>query len=188
METVELQSSLQGKMLIAQPVAQSTFFGQSVVLVCEHNSRGAWGLVVNNPSTTTGVKDIAATMNIDYLGTESAYIGGPVSTDSIHIIHTPDIVEHNTWWINNMLCVTSSVHLLQKIAYGKGPKNWRLTVGMSTWQGGQLEGEQSGEPPWTPQHRWLTTSIPHDILKKPVKSLWKEATAVAINNSVNNFF
>jgi len=56
MQNVELQSSLQGQLLIAQPIANSTFFAQSVVLLCEHHANGAWGLVVNKPSTEVNVE------------------------------------------------------------------------------------------------------------------------------------
>lgn len=183
-----LNGSLQGQILIAQPSANSTFFAQGVVLVCEHHTQGAWGLMVNKPSATVKVRDIAQDMNLDYTGDDPVYIGGPVETDGLHFIHTPDCVASNTFWVTNTLCVTSSVSILREIVNDRGPKSWRMCLGLSTWAGGQLDGEQSGTPPWTPQHKWLTTSVPNDILEKPTKTLWNEATAVAINNSVNNFF
>jgi len=181
-------TGLQGKILISQPLAHSTFFAQSVVLVCEHHAKGAWGLILNKPSPTVMVKHIAQDLGINYAGNEACYVGGPVHTDGLHFVHTPDCLASNTWWVTNTLCVTSSETILREIANGRGPKHWRMCLGVSSWQGGQLEGEQSGQAPWTEQHKWLEAPVPNNILEKPVKSLWKEATAISINHSVNNFF
>jgi putative transcriptional regulator len=188
MQNVELQSSLQGQLLIAQPIANSTFFAQSVVLLCEHHANGAWGLVVNKPSIEVNVGNIAATFGIDYPSEESVYIGGPIETDGLHFIHTPDCLASNTRWVTNTVCVTSSEYILRELAQGRGPKAWRLVVGVSSWKGGQLEGEQSGERPWTPQHRWLTQPCPNNLLELPVRHLWKGQTHNAIESSVNKLF
>jgi len=188
MESVEIQSSLQGQLLIAQPVAQSTFFAQSVVIVCEHHASGAWGLVLNKPSETTTVSDIARSLNIEYPSNDPVYIGGPVEREGLHFIHTPDCLASNTWWVTTNLCVTSSEYILRELAQGRGPHRWRLVIGVSAWKGGQLEGEMSGEPPWTPQHRWLTQPCPNNILELPAEHLWKGQTHNAIESSVKKLF
>jgi putative transcriptional regulator len=179
--------SYQGKLLIAQPTALSSFFTQSVVLICEHHSQGAWGLMLNRPNPSVMVKHIASDLGLNYTGDEAVYIGGPVEPDGLHFIHTPDCVVHNTWWVTNTLCVSSSQDILKSIVDGKGPKRWRMVVGVSSWQAGQLEGEQTGERPWTPQHRWLTQPCPANILDLPTRHLWKGQTHNAIESSVKNF-
>lgn len=182
-----LQGSLQGKILIAQPSAQSTFFEKSVVLVCEHHKQGAWGLIINKPSQKIKVNQIAASVNIRLDSNDSVYIGGPVESDGIHILHTPDCVMANTLWITNNVCSTSSIELLSEIAKGRGPQHWRLCMGVSAWQAGQLDGEMSGEHPWTPQHRWLTQPCPKNLFDLPTEHLWKGQTHNAIENSVKSF-
>ena len=188
MSTVEIQSSLQGQLLIAQPTANSTFFAQSVVLVCEHHANGAWGLVLNKPSTDTTVGQLAQKIGIQLDSSEPVHVGGPVEREGLHFVHTPDCLSSNTWWVTNNICVTSSEYILREIAEGKGPKRWRLIVGVSAWKGGQLEGEQSGEPPWTPQHRWLTQPCPNNVLELPTRHMWKGQTHNAIEDSVNRLF
>jgi len=188
MSTVEIKSSLQGQLLIAQPTANSTFFAQSVVLVCEHHANGAWGLVLNKPSTETNVGQLAQKLQIDLESNEPVYIGGPVEREGLHFIHTPDCLSSNTWWVTNNICVTSSQYILREIAEGRGPKSWRLVVGISAWKGGQLEGEMGGEPPWTPQHRWLTQPCPNNVLELPARHLWKGQTHNAIEDSVSKLF
>jgi len=188
MQNVEIQSSLQGQLLIAQPTANSSFFAQSVILVCEHHAGGAWGLVLNKPSTETTVKDLAQGLSITANSAEPVYIGGPVEREGLHFVHTPDCLSSNTFWVTNNICVTSSEYILREIAEGRGPKSWRLVIGVSAWKGGQLEGEMAGEPPWTPQHRWLTQPCPNNILELPVRHLWKGQTHNAIESSVNKLF
>ena len=58
-------------------------------------------------------------------------------------------------------------------------------MGVSTWQSGQLEGEQSGEHPWTPAHRWLTAPCPSNVLTKDTDELWEACVGVAIQNRVS---
>jgi len=182
-----LKGSLQGQILIAQPSANSTFFAESVVLVCEHHKDGAWGLMLNKPSQQVGVSEIARDIKLDYDGDEPVYIGGPVHTDGLHFIHTPDCLASNTFWVTNTLCVTSSVSILREIIAGRGPKHWRMCLGLSSWSPGQLEGEQSGKHPWTEQHRWLTQPVPKNVLELPPQHLWKAQTHNAIESSVKNF-
>lgn len=183
-----IQGSLQGKILISQPLAQSTFFEQSVVLVCEHHKQGAWGLVINKPSKHITVDKIAASVGITFESDQPVYIGGPVETDGIHILHTPDCIMENTLWVTNSICSTSSISLLSEISKGRGPQHWRLCMGVSAWQSGQLDGEMSGEHPWTPQHRWLTQPCPSNLFELPAEHLWKGQTHNAIESSVKNFF
>ena len=181
-------SSLQGQLLIAQPAASTTFFDQGVVLVCEHDGAGAWGLMLNKPSKSIMVRTVAETVGIDYPYHDHVFIGGPVQPDTIYILHTPDVIEHNTRFVTNSICATSSVHLLSKIAQGIGPQHYKVCMGLSTWQSGQLDGEQSGQHPWTPEHRWLTAPCSNRVLKKDVDNLWKESIAVSIQNKVSEAF
>jgi len=185
---LELSSSLQGQLLIAQPTANSTFFAQGVVLVCEHNADGAWGLVLNKPSKTIRVKDIATNVGIEYPYDHSVIIGGPVQPDSIYILHTPDYVESITRYVTNSLCVTSSINMLRAISRGAGPKDWQVFLGMSAWQSGQLEGEQSGQPPWTPEHRWMTTEANAGVLHEDPEYMWSDKLATSISSSVKDIF
>jgi len=185
---INLKQGYQGQLLIAQPTSVSSFFFQSVVLVCEHHDRGSWGLALNKVSSAIMVKNIAQDLGMDYAYNDPVYIGGPVQDNSIHFLHTPDVVTHNTWHVTNSVSVTSSVDMMKHICSGVGPKHWKLCVGISAWQAGQLEGEMSGQEPWTPQHRWLTKPCPRNLFELPSTQLWKTQTHEAINQSVNKYF
>src|SRR4051794_27465990 len=44
-----VMSALAGKFLIARSALRDAFFGRSVILMLQHNSEGAFGLVLNRP-------------------------------------------------------------------------------------------------------------------------------------------
>ena len=48
-ETEPLTMNLQHHFLIAMPALQDPIFRRSVVYICEHNTNGAMGIIVNKP-------------------------------------------------------------------------------------------------------------------------------------------
>lgn len=44
-------TSLQNHFLIAMPSLEDAYFSRSITYICEHNSEGAMGIVINQPST-----------------------------------------------------------------------------------------------------------------------------------------
>lgn len=180
--------SLQGQLLLAQPQNVGTVFERSVVLMCEHHPRGAWGVLLNKNSKTVRFKDVARAVGIETDIMIPAFVGGPVQGDSIHFVHTPDVVMSNTWFATNSICVTSSVELMSEIVKGRGPKYWRLCSGIAAWQPGQLDGEMTGEEPWTPQHRWLTIPCPADILTRNPDKMWQVLLEESVSKTVNSIF
>jgi len=181
-------NSLQGKVLISQPTTNSPFFNESVILVCEHHAKGAWGLVVNKQHPSLDLKTVSQGIDCGIYANEYVFQGGPVAQEGLHFIHTPDCTVGDTFSVTPGLCVTSSEAMLREIGENRGPSNWRLCVGVSTWQAGQLEGEMGGEPPWTPQHKWLYTTCPMNLLEIPIPTLWQSATSESISESVKNLF
>lgn len=185
---MSLDHSLAGQLLISQPTAHSSFFANSVVLICEHHAKGAWGLMLTKPSPTMGVDDLGRDLDIPIYTDQPLYIGGPVHDDGLHFLHTPDCLVSNTFNITDELCVTSSEAMMREIAQGRGPQHWKMFVGVCVWQAGQLEGEQSGQQPWTPQHRWLTQPVPRNIFNIDSQELWTKQTDSAIKSSVSKLF
>ena len=46
-------SAFEPRILVAMPSLQDGYFDRSVILLCEYNSEGAMGFVINSPSNTT---------------------------------------------------------------------------------------------------------------------------------------
>ena len=78
--------------LIAMPGLEDALFEHSVVYVCEHNERGALGLIINKPSDLllSGLfEKIALTLNRTDLSDAPVFLGGPVQTERGFILHEP---------------------------------------------------------------------------------------------------
>ncbi len=78
--------------LIAMPGLEDALFDHSVVYVCEHNERGALGLIINKPSDLllSGLfEKIALTLNRTDLSDTPVFLGGPVQTERGFVLHEP---------------------------------------------------------------------------------------------------
>jgi putative transcriptional regulator len=149
----------QGQLLVAQPKCVTNFFARSTILIVRHTDQGAWGVITNRVfnKMESGLEVVMNQTGIDYVSehNEPLYVGGPVETNRIHVVHSMDWSSASTIMITSDLGVTSDVSVLAAIAGGQGPEHFRVAVGMCGWGPGQLEGEMVGMPPWLPEHRWL---------------------------------
>ena len=67
-------SNIAGNFLIARSSLRDGFFGRSVILILQHSTDGAFGLVLNRPA------------NADELPF-TVYVGGPCKMDGLLMIH-----------------------------------------------------------------------------------------------------
>ena len=84
--------NLTNQFLIAMPgMADDTFAG-TVVYLCEHNERGALGLVINRPidiDLATLFDKIDLKLEIQPVAHQPVYFGGPVQTERGFVLHEP---------------------------------------------------------------------------------------------------
>lgn len=149
-----------GKLIIAQPKCISNFFAKSTILIGEHAHNGAWGIITNRVFSRleSGLGAIMAQTGIEVDGPmdHPLYVGGPLETNRINVVHTLDWHSHSTVKVAENLGITNDLSVLVAIAGNQGPEIFRACVGICRWGEGQLEGEMAGLPPWLPEHRWLT--------------------------------
>lgn len=143
--------TLKGRMLIAMPSLQDPRFANSVVLMCDHSSDGAMGLIINKPNPEIDLLqllkqlDIAATAE---LADRMVHFGGPVEMGRGFVLHSPDYVSPvTTLDICDGVHVTGTLDVLEDIARGMGPARWELMLGYAGWGSGQLE-EELAENSW----------------------------------------
>ncbi|MGK0410996.1 MAG: putative transcriptional regulator, partial [Shewanella psychromarinicola] len=93
--------SFKDHFLIAMPSLDETFFERAVIYICEHDQKGAMGIMVNRPIGVE-VEDLLEQMEL-YLSPEFSFsldnqvlIGGPVAPERGFVLHTPQ--KH---WINS---------------------------------------------------------------------------------------
>ncbi|MEY4766284.1 MAG: hypothetical protein RI907_2957, partial [Pseudomonadota bacterium] len=82
--------NLTNKFLIAMPGMKDGNFAGSVVYLCEHNDKGALGLVINKP-TELDLRHLFEKVDLSLeredLATKPVYFGGPVQTERGFVLH-----------------------------------------------------------------------------------------------------
>lgn len=150
--------------LIAMPSTQDPMFGGSVIYLCEHNERGALGVIINKP-TEMSIETLLERINIPVhitpeicQGTKKLVMfGGPVQDDRGFVLHSPICDFTSTLKISDDMAFTTSRDVLEAVADGSGPKNILVSVGYSGWGPGQLEQEII-------KNGWLTVPADRTIL------------------------
>ncbi|SVC69862.1 uncharacterized protein METZ01_LOCUS322716, partial [marine metagenome] len=71
-----------GYFLIASPVLPDPNFSRTVVLLCNHDEQGSFGLVINRPATISA-KEVFEEMGVSDSPPGKIFIGGPVSPSQV---------------------------------------------------------------------------------------------------------
>lgn len=166
-----MSSSLAPAFLLSMPQLTDPNFKRTVVLLCQHDEDGAFGLVVNRRVETTG----RVTVNLDPpLTTDRElhlWIGGPVEPQSSWILvgGETDIDPEMRTKISDSLYLSRSPDLLRRLLEPNPPDRARLIVGYSGWGPGQLEAELESSS-------WLMSDVdPELIFATPYERMWETA-------------
>ena len=136
-----------GTLLAAWPDLMDPNFMHSVVLVCNHQAEGAFGLVVNRPMGITADKLLPDHPLMGRLRLP-VHLGGPVDHSTMHLVHTlPDRIPGGVP-ICGDLTLGGDLDALGKLVEDRPAPdgllgNVRLFLGYSGWAAGQLESELS---------------------------------------------
>ena len=173
--------NLTNHFLIAMPGLQDMEFARSVVYLCEHNERGALGLIINKPSTLSLqslLSKIDLPLGREDLQADMVLRGGPVQTDRGFVLHDPIIIEGakedesayaSILTIPGGLEMTTSKDVLEALSHGAGPRRVLVTLGYASWGEGQLESELG-------ENAWLTVDAdPQVIFDTPVGERYDRA-------------
>ncbi len=120
-------------------------FHRAVVLMLEHGSEGALGLVLNNPMPTT-LREVAESLALEWAGDPDARVrlGGPVDPIRGWILHDQPEWDREGELIAPDLWLTTSLDPIirdQNIRFGEGVARFLFLLGYAGWAGGQLEAE-----------------------------------------------
>lgn len=172
--------SLCNHFLIAMPSLNDPNFEQSVSYICEHNSEGAMGIIVNRITEIT-FADLCEQLDIEITDTDTIdypiYHGGPVETERGFILHSPVGEWDSTLKVTDDIGLTVSQDILQAIAEGydsdnKPPEHFLITLGYAGWSEDQIEDEIA-------ENVWLNTPANSEILfKTPIERRWSAAAAL----------
>jgi len=167
-----VETSLQHHFLIAMPTLSDSFFHQAVVYICEHDSQGAMGLIVNKP-TQVLLPELLSHLDVNNTAATikkmPVLFGGPVQKGQGMVIHNSKEEWKTTLSLSDSLFLTTSIDILEKIGSEQGPEKSLITLGYSGWDAGQLEQEIA-------ENSWLTVAADeHLLFEIPADKRWKAA-------------
>lgn len=150
-------NSKAGKLLIAHPnLPADNYFSKSVIYIYSDNdSHGTLGLCLNKKSGVT-MQDLCDQRSIEFpYPSRPVYKGGPVTEQSIIMIHTSEWAGLNTTTAGPNYLLTSDNVMFEHLALGNQPAYWRMCLGLCAWKVGQLDLELSGQFPYSIENSWL---------------------------------
>ena len=176
-------NTLKNHFIISLPHMKDPLFERTVIFICEHDTHGAMGLIINKEINK---KDISLSNQendkelIKVLNKNNLFIGGPVLTDRILFLHTIKKIDDSIS-INKEVSVSSDIDTLKSIV-NTSNYQYKLFLGHSGWSEGQLEREiENGD--------WLIQkSINSLIFEKKIDHIWGKATnslGIEINDISN---
>lgn len=193
-------NSLRNSMLVAMPTPiqeEQDYFAEAVILICEHDEKGAMGLVINRPldiNVAEVLQQMRIVNNNNSLRQIPVLSGGPVKSDKGFILHFNELIPQSnkaqdinlmTEWrssmiLNEHLAITTSDDIIHALANNTHPSPFIFALGYCEWSAGQLENELK-------ENSWLCAPFDLDILFNiPHLRRWRECTYnIGIDNIHN---
>ena len=131
--------SLRGHLLLDGGSLRGSFFHRSVVLICQHDPEGAFGLVLNRVAESTVGKAVDEELP-ESLRHQILHLGGPVQPNALSYLHSDTFLGETNVMPN--LQLGHSLEELIDLGESFSPtQQLRIFAGYSGWSAGQLEDE-----------------------------------------------
>jgi len=160
-------TSLKGRLLVATPALGDGIFDRSVVLIIEHDdTEGAFGVVLNRPSTTDVEGALPEWARLA-ASPSVVFVGGPVSPEAAICLARMSNADAEGW-----VPVVGSIGALDLSqdadVLAAAVDEVRLFAGYAGWTRGQLE-EEIEEGAW-----FVVDALEGDVLNDDPGSLWQD--------------
>lgn len=130
---------LKGQLLLDSGLLQGSFFQRTVVLICQHDADGAFGLVLNR-ATGNNVGDAIVADLPDSLKTCPLFLGGPVQPSALSYLHSDAFIPDANV-LPNLSLGHSLDTLIELSSEFSSDRRFKLFAGYAGWSAGQLESE-----------------------------------------------
>ena len=131
--------SLKGQLILDQGKLHGSFFHRTVILICQHDAEGAFGLVLNRAAPNK-VGDALVANLPEKIKEEPLYLGGPVQPQALSYLHKGNFVPDANVLPN--LSLGHSLDTLLDLAESFSPdEQLKIFAGYAGWAAGQLEDE-----------------------------------------------
>ena len=155
-----------GGFLLSDPFQGDPFFERSVVYLCQHDSEGTFGFVLNNP-LALNLHDIIERQD---LKDQALYIGGPVAKNQLFFLHNLGDTIENSLACGPGVYFSGDFDSLATYLDSNGYDSIQLKffVGYSGWDENQLDEEIK-------EHSWIAANnIPLSfVFEENHQTLWK---------------
>jgi len=128
-----------GIFLVASPELQSPHFGETVVLLVEHDKTGALGLVVNRVSKFT-LNEAMPDLNWLEALARPLFVGGPVQPELITVLFRSQSALPGSEFVVADIHISASEEMLRSLLARKDAA-FVVYAGYAGWGPGQLEAE-----------------------------------------------
>ena len=155
------------------PNIADPFFSNSVVLLCEHNKKGAMGIIINKKIDKSILNQIIDEKyykdKLPQTSIDNIFFGGPVLINKGFMLHRSVDKTKNTIKISSDFSITDYKNG-QSLIDKKNRFDYKLVFGHAGWSAGQLENEiKKGD--------WIMQNInPDFVFKSNYDKMWDNAT------------
>lgn len=169
---------LKGQLLLDSGQLRGSFFQRTVVLICEHNAEGAFGLVLNR-ATGSKIGEMVVADLPETLKEFPLFLGGPVQPTALTFLHSESIIPGLDESILSIdapspdvipnLSLGHSLDTLMEIGESFSPsRKVKMFAGYAGWGPGQLEDEMK-------RKAWLTHPASLElVLDSDPTTLWQK--------------
>jgi putative transcriptional regulator len=165
--------SIKGHLLIASSDLPDPNFAKTVVLIVEHDSKGALGIVLNRPSQYQLADIWEKVCDEECDGEEPLGLGGPI-TGPLMAIHT-QMPLSDSQILPGVYFSTDKQNLLELVRENR--PSYRIFSGYAGWAGGQLDGELA-------RGDWLTAPATEELIFETGEDLWAKMLKSAGKHSL----
>jgi putative transcriptional regulator len=160
----EVAKYLKGQLLLDSGQLAGSFFQRTVILVCQHDVEGAFGLVLNRASGNRLGEMVVADLP-EQLKDQMLYVGGPVQLSALSFLHSDNFLPEAGVMPN--LELGHSLDALVDLGESfSTTKKIRTFAGYAGWSPGQLEEEMK-------RNAWLTHPASLDLIFGATEKLWQ---------------
>jgi putative transcriptional regulator len=162
----ETHTTLQGNLLLDGGKLHGSFFHRSVVLICQHNAEGAFGLVLNR-ATESNVGDAVVANLPGSVKELKLFVGGPVQPQTLSFLHSDILLPNSNVMLN--LNLGHSLDALADLGESySGSQQLKMFAGYAGWSAGQLDKEMGRKD-------WLVHPASLDLIFNPEPDkLWRK--------------
>ncbi len=158
--------SLKGQLILDHGKLAGSFFHRTVILICQHDAEGAFGLVLNRETGNKVGESLVAKLP-ETLKELPLYLGGPVQPQALSYLYSDTFLPEANVMPN--LQLEHSLDELVDIGEAFSPsRKMKVFAGYAGWSPGQLDDEMRRDT-------WMVHPASLELVFHPQPdSIWKE--------------